>query len=112
MAFIMRILILDAQAGRADTLASSLRVAGHPALGFTRPAEVLAALQEGDILLMNYHMPEMTGLEVARQAYAQGWRGSLLLMSGHLPSFLEEMLRRVDEIKQGTGTTCSREEIA
>ena len=96
----MRILILDDQAGLADTLALSLRVAGHSAFGFTRPAEVLAALQEDDILVTDYDMPEMTGLEVARRAYAQGWRGSLLLMSGRLPSFLEEMLRRVDEIKR------------
>jgi len=79
----MRILILDDQAGRADTLALSLRISGHSAIGFSRPAEVLAALQEDDILVTDYHMPEMTGLEVARRAYAQGWRGSLLLMSGH-----------------------------
>jgi hypothetical protein len=31
----------------------------------------------------------MTGLEVARRAYAQGWRGSLLLMSGHPASIGE-----------------------
>ena len=79
----MRILILDDQAGRANTLALSLRVAGHSAFGFTRPAEVLAALQEGDVLVTNCHMPETTGLEVARRAYAQGWKGPLLLMSGH-----------------------------
>jgi DNA-binding NtrC family response regulator len=79
----MRILILDDQAGRADTLALNLRISGHLAIGFTRPSEVLVALQEGDILVTNYHMPEMTGLEVARRAYAQGWKGPLLLMSGH-----------------------------
>jgi CheY-like chemotaxis protein len=87
--FRMRILILDDQAGLADTLALNLRAAGHSAIGFTRPAEVLAALQEGDILITDYDMPEMTGLEVARRAYAQGWRGSLLLMSGH-PAALGE----------------------
>jgi DNA-binding response OmpR family regulator len=80
--FRMRILILDDHAGLADMLALSLRVAGHSAIGFTRPTEALAALQESDILVTDYHLPEMTGLELARRAYAQGWRGSLLLMSG------------------------------
>src|ERR1017187_7349075 len=79
----MRILILDDQAGRADTLALNLRISGHTAIGFTCPDAVLGALQEDDILVTNYHRPETTGLEVARQAYAQGWRGPLLLMSGH-----------------------------
>jgi CheY-like chemotaxis protein len=79
----MKILILDDQRGLAETLAMSLRAAGHSAVGFTRPIEALAALEEEDVLVTDYHMPEMTGLEVARRAYAQGWRGSLLLMSGH-----------------------------
>jgi CheY-like chemotaxis protein len=79
----MRILILDDQRGLAETLALSLQAAGHSAMAFTRPAEVLAVLRENDVLVTDYHMPEMTGLEVARRAYAQGWRGSLLLMSGH-----------------------------
>jgi DNA-binding response OmpR family regulator len=79
----MRVLILDDQPGLAETLALSLRTSGYLSLGFTRPTEALLALQEDDILITDYHMPEMTGLEVARRAYAQGWRGSLLLMSGH-----------------------------
>ena len=79
----MRILILDDQPGLAEIIALSLRVSGHSAIGFTSPAETLAALREDDVLVTDYHMPEMTGLEVARRAYAQGWRGSLLLMSGN-----------------------------
>jgi two-component system cell cycle sensor histidine kinase/response regulator CckA len=80
----MRILILDDQPGLAETLALSLRIAGYAAKGFTNPTEALATIQEADVLVTDYDMPEMTGLEVARQAYAQGWRGSLFLMSGHL----------------------------
>ena len=83
MLFRRRILVLDDQAAFAEVLVAALRASGHLALGFTRPADVLAALQENDVLVTDYHMPEMTGLEVARRAYAQGWRGSLLLMSGH-----------------------------
>jgi CheY-like chemotaxis protein len=79
----MRILILDDQPGLAQMLALNLRVFGHSAIGFTSPAEALAAIHETDVLVTDYHMPEMTGLEVARRAYDQGWRGSLLIMSGH-----------------------------
>jgi CheY-like chemotaxis protein len=78
----MRIIILDDQPGLAETFALSLRASGCMAIGFVRPAEALAALQEDDVLVTDYHMPEMTGLEVAWRAYAQGWRGSLLIMSG------------------------------
>jgi CheY-like chemotaxis protein len=79
----MKILILDDQPGLAETLAVSLCLSGHSATAFTHPHEALEALRDYDVLIADYHMPEMTGLEVARQAHAQGWRGSLLLMSGH-----------------------------
>jgi FixJ family two-component response regulator len=67
----------------AETLALSLRMSGYPAIGFTRPAEALSAIREKDVLATDYHLPEMTWLELAQRAYAQGWRGSLFIMSGH-----------------------------
>jgi CheY-like chemotaxis protein len=79
----MRILILDDQPGLAEMLSVNLRVHGHSATAFTHPKKALEVIHEFDVLISDYHMPEMTGLEVARQAYSQGWRGSLLLMSGH-----------------------------
>lgn len=86
----MKILILDDQPGLAETLALSLRAYGHSAMGFMSPVAALAALKEGDVLVTDYHMPEMTGLEVARRAYEQGWRGPLLIMSGQ--SLKEEII--------------------
>ena len=85
----MRILILDDQPGLAETYALSLRASGYPAIGFNHPADVLATIRELDVLVTDYHMPEMNGLELARRAYAQGWRGSLLIMSGHVASISE-----------------------
>ncbi len=85
----MNILILDDQPGLAAALALSLRCNGHSAMGFTRPTEALAALREDDVLVTDYHMPDMSGLEVARRAYEAGWRGSLLIMSGHSASIRE-----------------------
>jgi DNA-binding response OmpR family regulator len=79
----MRILILDDRPGEAEMLALNLRLAGHAAIGFTRSIEFLDAVREDDVLVAKYLLPEMNGLEVARQAFAQGWRGPLLLMSGH-----------------------------
>ena len=79
----MRILILDDQPGLAEMLSVNLRVHGYSATAFTHPKKALEVIHDYDVLITDYHMPEMIGLEVARQAYSQGWRGSLLLMSGH-----------------------------
>ena len=85
----MRILILDDQPGLAEILAANLRFHGHSVKAFTSPTEVLKAIHERDVLVTDHHMPEMTGLEVARRAYAQGWRGSLFLMSGRSSAITE-----------------------
>jgi len=87
----MRILILDDQPGLAETFALSLRMSGYPAIGFSRPSDALEAIGEMDVLVTDYHMPEMTGLEVARRAYAKGWRGALLIMSGHVTAIGEAL---------------------
>jgi CheY-like chemotaxis protein len=94
----MRILILDDQPGLAEILAASLRFHGHSVKAFTSATEVLKVIDKSDVLITDYHMPEMTGLEVARRAHAQGWRGSLLLMSGHAAQIgeaLEHPLLRI-----------------
>ncbi len=87
----MQILILDDQPGFAEVLALDLRSRGYAVKAFTSPVEALQAIGESDVLIADYYMPEMTGLEVARRAYAQGWRGSLLLMSGHLKAIGETL---------------------
>jgi len=87
----MRIFILDDQPGLAGMLAMSLCVAGHRARGFYSATETLAAIHEADLLVTDYNMPEMTGLEVVRRAYDQGWRGGVLIMSGHPTSIKEPM---------------------
>ena len=87
----MYIIVLDDQPGLAGMLASSLHMAGHSARGYTDPAEALAVIGEADVLVTDYHLPGTTGLEIARQAYAQGWRGSVLLMSGY-PGRIKESL--------------------
>lgn len=78
----MRIFIVDDQPSLAGMLATSLCVAGHSARGFVSATEALAAIDEADLLVTDYHMPEMTGLEMVRRAYDQGWRGAVLVISG------------------------------
>lgn len=85
----MRILILDDNAALAQILGASLRSEGHIVLVFTSPHEALKHIHEADVLVTDFHMPEMTGLEVARKAYEQRWRGSLFIMSGHASSITE-----------------------
>jgi CheY-like chemotaxis protein len=95
----MRILILDDNAALAQILGVSLRLEGHFVLVFTSPQEALKHIHEVDALVTDYHMPEMTGLEVARRAHEQGWRGSLFIMSGHFSAISERiehpLLRRI-----------------
>ncbi len=73
-------------------LGLSFRAEGFSVLTFSSPDEALQNIHQTDILLTDYHMPEMTGLEVARRAYAQGWRGPLFIMSGDLTSITEQIL--------------------
>ena len=87
----MRVLILDDDSALAHVLALSLRAEGLSVVTFACPHEALKHIHEADVLLTDYHMPEMTGLDVARRAYDQGWRGSLLIMSGHFSAKTEQV---------------------
>ncbi|SRR5260221_7233441 len=87
----MRVLILDDNAALVQLLGISLRAEGFSVVTCTCPHEALRSIHEADILVTDYHMPEMTGLEVARRAHAQGWRGSLFIMSGHFGAITERV---------------------
>jgi DNA-binding response OmpR family regulator len=78
----MRVYIVDDQPGLAGMLATSLCVAGHAARGYTSATEALGAIAEADLLVTDFNMPEMTGLELVQRAYDQGWRGAVLIMTG------------------------------
>jgi len=87
----MRLLILDDNSALLHVLARSLRAEGFSVIAFTSSHEALKNIHEADVLLTDYHMPEMTGLEVAQRAYAQGWRGSLFIVSGHVSAITEQI---------------------
>jgi len=87
----MRILILDNDAALAQIIGVSLRSEGHFVLVFSSPQEALKHIHEAEVLVTDYNMPEMTGLEVAKRAYEQGWRGSLFIGSGHVSATSERI---------------------
>ncbi len=87
----MRVLILDDNPDLAKLLAMGLIARGITVTSFVCPYKALENIKEVDVLVTDYHMPEMTGLEVARRAHAQGWRGSLFIMSGHFSTITEPL---------------------
>jgi len=84
-----RVLILDDNRTLAEILAMSLNAMGFEATAYASPGEALRQIQNFDVLVSTYEMPEMTGLEVAKRAHALGWRGSLFLMSGRREKWTE-----------------------
>jgi DNA-binding response OmpR family regulator len=82
----MRIIILDDDPLMATVLAASLRSRNFAALSFTEASAALAALEPDDILVTDFVLPGRDGLDVARQAYREGWRGPLFVMSGRVDS--------------------------
>jgi len=87
----MRVLILDDQPGLAQILAMHMRSEDFSVTAYTCPYEALKNIHGVDILVTDYHMPGMTGLELVRRAYAEGWKGALFIMSGHLSMIAEKM---------------------
>jgi DNA-binding response OmpR family regulator len=98
----MRILILGNDPQFTDVLAQRLRAHGFAVSQFTSPHDALEHIQPNDVLVADYELPGMTGLEFAQRAYTEGWRGSFLPMSGHrathdeefIPSFLSGVLAK------------------
>ncbi len=87
----MRIFILDDQPCAADDLAWNLRAAGFDATGFFNAEMALGCITDADILVTDYFLPGTTGLEVARKAYDQGWRGAVILAT-YYPRQIKESL--------------------
>ena len=83
----MRVLIVDDDERLAHILAIGLRAEGMAVAVSHSPVEALRHLEGVDVLLTDFHLPGMTGLEMANKAYVLGWRGAFFLMSGHPAKF-------------------------
>lgn len=63
-----------------------LRREGYEVHAFTQGQTALQFSTQNtvDLVLTDYHMPDMNGVELANALRRSGWKGSLLFMSGHV----------------------------
>ncbi len=82
---IATLLIVDDEAAQMKALHDTLETEGYVATGFTSAAAALAALREQtfDLVLTDLKMPEMTGVEFLRAAFAIDPTMAGVVMTGH-----------------------------
>src|SRR5687767_2146161 len=89
------LLVLDDEVELMRALCESLADAGFTATGFSRPADALAALPDGDfdLLLTDLMMPETDGIQVLRQALEADPNlvGIIMTGQGTIPTAVEAM---------------------
>lgn len=75
---------------------------GYEARGVATAEEALCttALPGVDMILMDYHLPGMNGIELARALHRQNIRARMILMSGYLADAVHEEARAaaIDEV--------------
>jgi CheY-like chemotaxis protein len=99
-----RFLVSDDDEDIRDFISFVLRRAGHEVTVAGNGADALARATEGDydLILLDHHMPRMTGLEVAEQLLDRRPDARVLLMSGDLdvgrqhPHFLPKPFNRTE----------------
>jgi|RhiMetdeSRZDD1v2_1073273.scaffolds.fasta_scaffold01681_9 PAS domain S-box-containing protein len=88
------VLFLDDSEALVSAMVRSLSRRGYRVSGYSRPEEALQALREQprsyDVVVSDYIMPGMTGLDIAREVTAIRPELPVLLFSGHI----DEELRR------------------
>jgi CheY-like chemotaxis protein len=89
----LRVMYVDDEAILVASASSSLQALGHRVSGFTRPADALAALRANpdafDVIVTDLTMPELTGLDVAREAGRLRADLPVVLVSGYLDPEIE-----------------------
>ena len=78
-----RVAIVDDDAAIRDSLRFLLEVIGHPVETFASAAEFLKAdIRNIACLILDQHMPEMAGLELAERLRADGSEIPIVLITG------------------------------
>jgi len=94
-----RILLVEDEASLMRMGVRRLLDLGYAATGETDPAQALAMIQERpddfDLLLTDFTMPKMTGLELARAATAAKPGLKIVMMTGFIEEMPEDVLRAV-----------------
>lgn len=81
----MRILVVDDEQPIMQLCVKVLETQGHAVDGFTRGEELLARLADGpaDLLVVDYKMPGLNGVEVVRRARALRPGLRIVMITGH-----------------------------
>jgi CheY-like chemotaxis protein len=82
---VVRVVVVDDELPVMQLCARVLELDGHQVDGFTRGEEALARLSRApaDLLVVDYRMPGLTGLELARRARAVRPGLPVVLITGH-----------------------------
>ena len=80
----MQIALLDDDRGVRESLRFFLRIVGHDVSDYASADEFLSDCDLDRVagLILDHHMPRMTGLELATRLRADGWRFPILLITG------------------------------
>jgi FixJ family two-component response regulator len=78
-----RVAIVDDDQAVRDSLRFLLEIIGHPVETFASAAEFLNADKQHLVcLILDHHMPEVTGLELAERLRADGFGMPIVLITG------------------------------
>ena len=92
-----RIVIIDDEPSIASTLQAILTNQGYKITAYTDCLEALKAIENNpnvDIIISDYSMPQMSGLEIAEKLNAAGINIPIILMSGFFGTAIEDGARR------------------
>lgn len=72
-----------------------------PVHGFTRPLDALKAIPEINpwVIVTDYHMPQLTGIEFIRQAAPMAPQAAFVMITGHNLSAEEDKLAKLTALK-------------
>src|SRR4051794_4229084 len=78
-----RILIVDDEPSIVDAVATALRYEGYEIAEATTGREALAAIAkvEPDLIVLDWMLPDLDGLEVGRRLRAQGCKSAVLFLT-------------------------------
>lgn len=83
---VFTIVIVDDSRGILSIVDWVLKKEGYEVRTFTQGHAALqfVASNSVDLVITDYHMPVLNGVEFARALRRDGWKGALLFMSGHV----------------------------
>lgn len=92
-----RVAIVDDDTAVLDSTRFLLEVAGHAVETFDSPCTFLRETKAWrfDCLILDHHMPRLTGLELARRLRARGITMPIMLVTGSLTSDIVDRAVRI-----------------